>query len=291
VLLPSANVAALLGVAFFILSIVHRLIGGSSIKTESPDPTLLSFFSTLWQVQAGIAGAALPFLLLVIEFSKDETYATLRSSEVLIRRTFIFPVTSIALAGAIKIGFDTLWYATPGMFALDLSIFVLTSFGTLYAYARAMQLMSSRTGMRREALLVLKERVGDSLDTSIDTRIGNNILFAELEHLPLEYKIFRPSRRESTSYVALPTREAGRLEDINLKKLERFLDGLPRRTPVAGDATAPTPNLYGQRASGESGKGKGVFLLARFRERVRQDERAVILLERAAFESLDSSQL
>jgi hypothetical protein len=147
------------------------------VPDGTPDPTPLTFFSTLWQVQAGIAGAALPFLLLVIEFSKDESYATLRSSEVLIRQTFIFPVTCLALGGAIKIGVDTVWYATPGMFGVDLVIFVLTVGGTLYAYAKAMQLMSSRTRMRREALGVLKDRLAVSIDASIDGRIGNNVLF------------------------------------------------------------------------------------------------------------------
>src|SRR5947209_9361234 len=51
---------------------------------------ILSLYPTLWQIQIALAGAALPFLLLLIEFAKDELYATERSARILLNRTFIY---------------------------------------------------------------------------------------------------------------------------------------------------------------------------------------------------------
>ena len=288
--LPSVRFAMGVGISLFLISLVHGFLG-RGMSTGSSNDSLVSLFSTLWQVQAGIAGAALPFLLLIIEFSKDEAYASARSSEVLIRRTGIFPVTSIALAGTLKTGVDTLWYATPGVFYVDLGMFIVMVVGTLYAYARAMQLMSSRTRMRAEAEVLLQERVAASVDSSIDTRIGNNILFKEVERLPLEYKFFKPKRKEAASYVTLSVRTEGRLEDIDLRKLERFLDGLPRRPGLEAVEVEAQPALVESEISREARRPKNVYLLKRFRERIRPDDKAVVLLEKAAFSQLAPAEL
>jgi hypothetical protein len=58
------------------------LCGGANLVALEGD-RFVAAYTTMWQVQAGIAAVALPVLLFVIELSKDERQAATRSHEVL----------------------------------------------------------------------------------------------------------------------------------------------------------------------------------------------------------------
>lgn len=102
----------------------------------------VEFFSTLWQVQAGLSAAALPILIFIIELSKDQNNLATRSSQVLIRETWIFPIIVVALTSVSKVGID-LYVNRKGEcigFA-NVLLFVLVTFLTVFAYYQALRLM------------------------------------------------------------------------------------------------------------------------------------------------------
>ncbi|MFB3886993.1 MAG: hypothetical protein ACE144_17345 [Thermodesulfobacteriota bacterium] len=145
---------------------------------------VLGAFTTMWQVQASIAAVALPILLFVIELSKDDKQSSMRSHEVLIRKTGVFPIIVFSLAGTFHIGLDIAFFPKESVFLLDfIVVFFLTIIFAVFAYLSALKLLFSPVRMKRTAMAVAKEKMEESLDGSIEIRLANGRLFEKLEQM------------------------------------------------------------------------------------------------------------
>lgn len=254
---------------------------------------VLSAYTTMWQVQAGIAAVALPILLFVIELSKDDKQAAMRSHEVLIRETGVFPIIVFSLAGTFRIGLDIALFPKEAVFLLD---FILVFLGTIilavFAYLSALKLLFSPARMKIRAMAVAKEKMDASLDASIEIRIANNLLFQKLEELKTGFWSFMPDRGEADRYLVLRAPTLGTLSDIHLGRLENFVNELPWKSPskirVITDSdpqAEETDSLSGSR------QHEYVWVMKRYGETVTKKHNGLIRLDKTAFDDLDANAL
>jgi hypothetical protein len=290
---PRWSLLGTAGLALLVTSAVSwalSLCGGRNLVALEGD-RFVAAYTTMWQVQAGIAAVALPVLLFVIELSKDERQAATRTHEVLIRETCIFPIIVFALAGTVRLGIDITWFPYPAVFVADL-ILVLggTIVGAAAAYLVALNLLFSPSRMKARAMALAREKMTASLDESIEVRLANNRLSETLARLKVGFWFLSLDRDATRQYAVLHAPVSGTIADIHLGRLEAFIDGLPWRTrPAAADvaeADVPTERPLGLREPDER-----VWVLKRYGETFGDRNRGLLRLDRSAFEDLDVSSL
>lgn len=251
---------------------------------------LLTAYSTMWQVQAGIAAVALPILLFVIELSKEERQAAMRSHEVLIRDTWIFPIILFSLSGTLRLGIDMAWFLHPAVFLFDLLIVLGGTIAfTCVAYLLALSRLFSPTLMKARAMSLAREKMSASLDASIRVRLANGRLGEILAALKVGYWFFSPERDNAKQYAIVRAPALGVLSDIHLGRLEAFVRGLPWRSEsVAGDVS-DTPTR--RRPLGLRDPKEHIWILKRYGENLSARNDAIFRLDRSAFDDLDVSSL
>jgi hypothetical protein len=251
----------------------------------------MGVYSTLWQVQASIASVALPILLFVIQIAKDEQSAAIKSHEVLIRETGIFPIIAAALAGTARVGIDVLWFSKHAVFVSDLLLFFGTLLFTITAYLTTLRLLFDPSRMRSRSLAVLREKMRESLDLSIAARLGNRFLFERLEQMGVGYWFSPQDRFEDAPFLVLRALSTGELEDIHLGRLEDFLQQLPRRTPPLTGATAGRVPTVSEVASDIRNPDLVVWFMKQYHGRITPTTTGVLRLRRSAFLELDQGAL
>jgi hypothetical protein len=285
-------IAAVAFVAWLIPLVLSWLIGAKVTLRANPS----SLFPTLWGAQVGLAAAAIPVLIFIIELSKDEKTSAMRSAEVLIRETWVFPITMYTLIGSLKFGFDVWGEITPVVFKIDVSIFVINAGFILWAYYRALFLMFNRTAMKKKSIALLKEKMAESIDYSADTRVGNNILAKSIEQMDIRYDPWGVGRTDPENFYVLSTPESGRITDVNLLLFEEFVEFLDSfRKHAKGEVELSVDTvLEGMEQAGKEktipGR-KGVALRKAFRDLVTEKQAEIITLEKQQFEDLDLAAL
>lgn len=232
----------LLIIIFLVISILLSWIlsalysGLFIVKTED---RLQELYLTMWQVQAAIAAVALPLLIVVIEFSKDSRHLIARLPEALIRETWVFPIIIFALAGTARLGIDIAWFQKESVFWFDFyTIFIGTICFAIVAYTRMLLIVFSPVGMQRISTALIRSKMHLQLDTTIEQRVANNMLLKKLRDLGLDLMPFLPSEDEEKNFLILRSPATGILCDIDMGKLEVFVNSLPWRgtgsPPVLG---------------------------------------------------------
>lgn len=254
---------------------------------------VLSAYTTMWQVQAGIAAVALPILLFIIGLSKDDKQAAMRSHEVLIRETGVFPIIVFSLAGTFRIGLDIALFPKESVFLLD---FILAFLGTIilavFAYLSALKLLFSPARMKKRAMAVAKEKMDASLDASIEIRIANNLLFQKLAELKMGFWQFTPDRHEADQYLIVGIPTLGTLSDIHLGRLENFVHELSWKIPSKTHViTEPDPQAEEIGSITGSREREFVWVMKRYGEAVTKKHNGLIRLDKAAFDDLDANAL
>ncbi|MBI5634766.1 MAG: hypothetical protein HZA15_14960 [Nitrospirae bacterium] len=275
--------------SFIILLWFLQWIVGKWIPTNPQSPAVVAVSNdllTLWQVQVGLAGAALPILIFIIEMTKDEGSAVTKSSEVLIRETWIFPIIVLALSSAVKVGIDIfVTCKTPIVEVFNLLIFCLCVFVTIFAYYRALRLMFNPGRLRSKSIKLLKEKMEESIIKSAETRLGNNWMFRELNEAGISWHLSGVDRSEKEKYFIVYASQVGYIVDINVehfKNFKKILKWKPSRIePGVVSNTSSVILEEGNRGLGES---KGIFFVNQFRDYVRDNSRELILIEKNALE-------
>jgi hypothetical protein len=192
-----------------------------------------SVYVTMWQVQAAIAAFALPLLLFFIELSRDDREAATRTPEVLLRESGALFVIAFSLVGAFRIGFDIAWFETEIVFVIDLFLILLVTIAlALWAYYVVLNVILSRTQLKRKSTELLRERMRRAVRHSLEVRVGTNILLGRLKRISVEFWPLPPDPHQAAQYAYLTTDRRGYLVDIHLDELETFVEGLPWTTPA-----------------------------------------------------------
>jgi hypothetical protein len=138
----------------------------------------ISVYTSMWQVQAGIAALALPVLIFVIERARDERQAALHTAEVLGRESWSWPIIAFAFVGVARMGIDlTLFSGEQLVFLSDVGVLLLTVLLTLFAYFRVLRVILRPSLLRDRSILLASEKTRDVLLESVRLRIANNKLF------------------------------------------------------------------------------------------------------------------
>lgn len=189
-------------------------------------------YLTLWQVQMAFAGFALPVLVFVIELAKDDLGVARRTAEVMIRQTYVFPITISVLLLSLVLGFGADWFLSTRSYQLALVVLSATVVLTLFAYGQALSLMFDRARLKREGKRLLLEKLASSVDASIDERIGVGLLLRFAGELGIRGGL--PPSFGDGRYLVLRARSTGAIADVNVWHLEEFVKQLPRKQAQDG---------------------------------------------------------
>jgi hypothetical protein len=246
-------------------------------------PSLSEAYTALWQVQAGIAAVALPILLFVIELSKDREHIALQTHAVLIRETWIFFIIVFAIAGTVRIGCDIAWFCTEAVFVTDLIFVLFLTLGlTVFAYFRAATMLFSPATLKAKAMKVAKEKMQDSLDSSIELRLASRKLLLKLEELGIA-GFFRPYGYPSDRYAALKASEIGTVTDINLDGLEEFVKKLPWKQPQHPFRLSELDLGLQNQPAEKPPKENRVWLVVQYQESLTAERPELLCLQKDAF--------
>lgn len=265
--------------------ILSHLVPGLQI-IETRD-TLRSFYLTMWQVQGAIAAVALPLLIAVIEFSKDPRQTATRRPEALIQETWVFPIIACALAGTARLGIDIAWFLEESVFWADFGlVFIGTICLTIFAYTRMLSILLSPLKMKKSSMAVIRSKMNAQLDTTIEQRVANNMLLRKLRELGLELWPFLPEPDEEEHYLVLRSSVLGTICDIDLGKLEIFVNRLPWKE-------SRLPSLFGAEAELEKEKGKDfreqfskqyIWWMRQYGKQITKQNNGLVRLDKSMFD-------
>lgn len=276
----STLMAVLLGTAIWAL--VFMASGSASL--DGHEDRLL----TLWQVQAAFAGFALPFLLYIIEHTSQQAGLARKTSEVLIRQTLIFPVLCLVITLTLLPAIALQWFPQNYAHLAGTLGLITTVIVVLFAYQRAIRLLSDPRALREHSIQLLEERLEESMDQEVDRRLGARILLTELTKLGVAFSHFPPSRH-NTRFLVLNASTTGALVDVDIWELERFVEALPpirltlpeniadRTEPEEADVVPQAP--------------PAIAVLKQYRQPIPARDRGLVALRRDAFGSLNQRLL
>jgi len=289
---PVLFMVVFLAISILLSWVLSTLCSGLFIlKTED---RLQEFYLNMWQVQGAIAAVALPLLIVVIEFSKDLRHLAARLPEALVRETWVFPIIVFALVGTVRLGIDITWFQKESVFWFDfLVIFMGTICFTIVAYTRMLLTVFSPVRMQRISMALIRSKMHLQLNTTIEQRIANNILLKKLRDLGLDLWPFPPSRDEEKDFIILRSPVTGVLYDIDLGKLEGFINRLPWR------GAGPQPVL-GSEIELEKGKTQSireqlpkqfVWWMKQYGKPIMDQNNGLVRLDRSKFDVTNPADL
>ena len=247
-------------------------------------------YTTLWQAQTALAGLALPILVFIIELAKDDTNAFAPTSEVLVRRTIVFPSIAFVLLSSAAFVVGAYWFPGTVTYIIGAALLAGAVGLTLLAYYRALTLLFQRTTLKRASTDVLTERFTASIDRHARVRMGANLVLRAAERLGVRYSAIGP-RRQDSRFLVLEAPKAGFVIDLNAHHLEEFLKLLPWK---AGASPVLAPDRAGATPPAEvepTDDIPAVTLLRVYGDRVYEADRRLLALRRDAFDALDKAEL
>ena len=115
----------------------------------------------------------------------------------------MFPLIILALCGCFKFALDAGKEVSRIVFEIDRAIFLLTVGLTARAYYKTLFLMFRRGTLKKKSIQLVKEKMKESVDYSIDTRLGNNILMTALEELNGGVEVLLERQSASVEHVTV----------------------------------------------------------------------------------------
>ena len=204
------------------LTLASGVILARVVRPDHHNETVL----TLWQVQAAIAAFAMPVLLFVIELARDDEAAARRTAEVLIRDTLAFPITATVLVLSLLVPLVGLSGRPSSGLPAAIILLAVTIALVVFAYWRVLSLLFDREQLRDKSVRLLVARLEASMDEVISLRICANVLVNRAAKSGLEYSVLGEAASNPEFAVLSPSR-GGRLRDVNVHRLEQFLERLP----------------------------------------------------------------
>lgn len=174
---------------------------------------LKDYFLTILQVQGTIAAVALPLLIVVIEFSKDDRYVLVKRPEVLMRESWVFPIIAFALLGVAKIGLDIVFFLNELVFWLDIFLVLIgTVIFTIVAYARMLSALLNPRKMKKGSVKLIMNMVERQLDKTMRLRIARNLFSDAITKNSFEFRFV--SRGNNAQFLTYGG--SGYLSNINV---------------------------------------------------------------------------
>lgn len=279
-------IVCIFGVSILLSWVISILVPGTFLISDS---ILKDYYLVMWQVQGAIAAFALPLLIVVIEFSKDQRHVAGKRPEALIRESWIFPIITYALLGTVRLGIDISWFGKELVFAIDF-VFVLmgTICFTLIAYTRMLSILLSTQKMNQHSLALIKDLMASQLDKTIRQRIANNILLRSLKELGLD--VFSGMQQEDKEII-LRYHNAGIFYDINIGKLASFMKGLPHKDFHARESSGSAESALERVQKPPARKYPRPSWTKHYGQAITPKDNSLIILGKADYEISDTEDL
>ncbi|MFL5963980.1 MAG: hypothetical protein ACJ757_13920 [Gaiellaceae bacterium] len=247
--------------------------------------SLNDLYTTMWQVQAGIAALALPVLLFVVERSRDDPRAAFRSPEILLRDSYAYQIMAFSFIVVGHIGLDLAWFGSSAAVVLfDLVLVALTLVLAMYAYFKVVQLLMSSSLLHDRSLALGNERMADAAWRSGRLLKGGELLRREFETAGVNRWLFQNEDAATQLTISIKTSEPKYLDDVDLPALRRFLNRLPRKSDVDASTTQTFPT-----ASPTTTPEPAIWYLLDYGRLIRPPGVAFLRIRRDAFEDIDEA--
>jgi hypothetical protein len=234
--------------------------------------------ATLWQVQAGLVTLGFPLLLLLIQFSRDDSVTALRSSEVLARETFARAAMEFSAVGLIAAGALAAWLVSDGaVIVAILFITVPTVALLLRSYFVALDLHMNRAQLRRKSSELLQEKLRSSMRDLWLTQHANALLLEGLAPLGAS-RGYASLDGAYEGWWSVTAPRSGRITDVDLQGLRSLLAALP----AAGQGAASDASLRQSEPPLGGGESPRMHVLRFCGDHVHRGE-PVMVLRRDAF--------
>jgi len=226
----------------------------------------LARLANLIAVEAGLTTIVFPLIVFIIETTGDRSEMAVKKSEVLLKESFLFPVTICALAALAGFSLIRTKYMAFGLLALTTG----TSMWTLYQIVR---LLLNDYWLMISGRRLLQDKVRRSIWHAINERLGNNILGEKLKEMNVKFYSFgfsddreaaKTFRSDGKGYVA----------DVDFNRLMEFIAELPAARPGAdiSDRTRSKADI--------EEKGPTIYFAARLGAALNESHNAVVSVER-----------
>lgn len=189
---------------FFILSHYH-------LDIFSPYLGFLdnSHYQNLIAIYAGVSAIIFSLVIFIAQSSKDYEDKV----RVLLKVSYLYPLLVASLLSFLNFIWGNInFWSTAFIIGIIASV--------IYSVSRLFSVLLNKYEFSIEYLNLLKDRFKKSVESAIDERVGNNILFETLKRNNMEYKFF--SIRNKTNYHIFYSYKRGVIEDIDIEKIKEF---------------------------------------------------------------------
>lgn len=193
----------------------------------SPGTGELQSVSGMQRLETGIALIFVPFTLFAVGLSSRRTDAGVSAAEVLLRETWIFPITVFVL------GLLTT-FALVRRSSVAVAVIIVTLALAVFAIYRLCRVLLDEQYLYSSGIKLLQDKIRRTIGGALDERIGNNILLKWLEDKPIEYSLGSGARAEANFTVAAASR--GVVQDVHLDRLSLFAEDLEGAANESGFA-------------------------------------------------------
>lgn len=185
--------------------------GGPSNQAES------SLIARLQTLDAGIALVFVPFTIFAVGLSSRRTESAISTAEVLLKETFIFPITVVVLS--LLTSFMVVRRPIIGEWA----VLITLSFA-IFAIFRLCRVLLDEERLASSAAGLLQDKIRRTIGIAMNERIGRNLLLGRLDSQPLEYAISRSVL--GGGFFEIPSTRYGIVRDVYLDRLFEFAQEL-----------------------------------------------------------------
>ncbi len=191
--------------------------------------------ATLWGVYSGVVALAVPLLILAIELPRDHGLIAVRRTQVLLAETHALQVAYIALPFTVSFGIGASYLQDDSVMLINLLTFGVVLCLILWAYSRAIRLLTSPTLLDDSARSLLLRRLDRAVTNEFVERAANDRLqqlLPEIRFATISQQVTRIIQHD----LQVPAPSSGWVEDINAHLLEGALRDL--QAPQGSRATS-----------------------------------------------------
>jgi hypothetical protein len=192
----------------------------------SPTSDALQLITRLQQLEVGIATVFVPLMIFAVGLSVRRTVSGLNVAEVLLAKTYLFPIAIFIL------GLLGAFIFLSNLLEAQLSI-VLTLLGASFVLYRLCNTLLDDYYLHSAAVRLLQDKIRRSIGNAVDIRIGYSLLLSELAATNIVYDPLT-LHGSLAQRVFVPSPRKGTITDIDIEKLIFFSNSLAIAADEAG---------------------------------------------------------
>jgi hypothetical protein len=198
------------------------LVFRSQFATSAEEMQLVA---RLQNLDAGIALVFVPFTIFAVSLSSRRTESTINTAEVLLKNSFIFPITVCVLT--LLTSFSVVKRAATAQILVSITLLF-----AIFVIFKLWQILLDDERISTAAANLQQDKIRRAIGLAIDQRLGRNLLSSLLAGHPIEYGSVRSS--VGGGFFEIFARREGFVRDINVSRLFDFARDLEAAANESG---------------------------------------------------------